>query len=555
MSANVRSLNDPLRGFQNVRAHALLKRWSEVTSTGGVIRWSLLGRAGGRRTLMHRGVGCRFAPFAQAMADMAAGSWDAIHLEFDVARHRVISRSEHLVLLPHDEALGLFSLRLRVGSIAKSWTPSTMIADNVGYMRHARATIRGLGIPPELFWRMGGTIETFRTRCFALLAGASDAVEVVRGHRSRIDDPLDAAGLRRLADGLHGWMLRNTNASGRTTYYLKGGDASRPDKNNAIRQFMATIVLHRAARRGLGGDSGIDTARRSLAFNLATFYQERDGIGMIVYRDQAKLGAAALAALAILEQEGRDGPRAAQLFALSAGIERLWQPDGSFRTFHLPPDRNDNQNFYPGEALLFLAELDARHPDPARRDRILRSLAWYRDWHRADPNPAFVPWHTRAALAMHRQTNEPFLAEHVFAMSDWLMAMQPDDVPYPDLRGRFYRPDRPDFGPPHVASTAVFLEGLLPAAALARRLGDVTRLGRYRRAIDKGLRSLREHQYHDALDLALVREPTSFAGGLRTNPFNSDVRVDNVQHALEALLQALEAPELALEPDAMEQAA
>ena len=76
----------------------------------------------------------------------------------------------------------------------------------------------------------------------------------------------------------------------------------------------------------------------------------------MLYDGSSKLGAAALALLAIVESPAR-AEYAKQEAGLKRTLEHLWMPNGSFRTFLIPADRNDNQNFYPGEALLAWARL------------------------------------------------------------------------------------------------------------------------------------------------------------------------------------------------------
>ena len=226
---------------------------------------------------------------------------------------------------------------------------------------------------------------------------------------------------------------------------------------------------------------------------------------------------------------------------MSNTVDTLWQPSGEFNTFLLPTDRHDNQNFYPGEALLFWATRLAREQggDPAR---FLRSFAFYRRWHRIHRNPAFVPWHTQAYYTALPVAGEDAgeLRDFIFEMNDWLLGMQQwETAPDPDLRGRFYNPRHPEYGPPHASSTGVYLEGLIDAFDLARREGDAARAGRYRLAILRGLRSLIQLQFRDEIDMYYVVQRERVLGGIRTEVYNNAIRVDNVQHGLMAILKIL----------------
>jgi hypothetical protein len=115
-------------------------------------------------------------------------------------------------------------------------------------------------------------------------------------------------------------------------------------------------------------------------------------------------------------------------------------------------------------------------------------------------------------------------------------------VPAPDLHGRFYDPRRKSFGPPHASSTAVYLEGLSEAFRLAQAAGEGVRALRYADAIWAGLRNLRQLQFRDAVDMAPYARRDRIAGAIRTEAYDNTVRVDNVQHALGAVLGLMALP-------------
>ncbi|HEX4416957.1 MAG TPA: hypothetical protein VH165_03615 [Kofleriaceae bacterium] len=259
---------------------------------------------------------------------------------------------------------------------------------------------------------------------------------------------------------------------------------------------------------------------------------------MIAYDGSAKLGATALAALAILEQQGVAGPDREALAALTRGIEALWQPDGAFQTFHYPAGRSGNENFYPGEALLYWAARWRTTGDSQLLQQFMTSFRHYRDWHRTNPNPAFIPWHTQAYTIVYRATLDPELRSFIFDMNDWLLCLQQgDEVEQPDLVGRFYDPDQPELGPPHASSTGVYLEGLADAHALAQDAHDERRTAAYAAALRAGIRNLRQLQFKDAADMFYITERDRVAGALRTNAYDNTIRIDNVQHGLMALLK------------------
>jgi hypothetical protein len=222
-------------------------------------------------------------------------------------------------------------------------------------------------------------------------------------------------------------------------------------------------------------------------------------------------------------------------------MDHLWQPDGAFRTFLLPPDRNDNQNFYPGEALLAWAMSLALQPDAALKDRFLKSFAHYKAWHLDNRNPAFIPWHTQAYYIYYHLEQKPELKDFVFTMNDWLLNMQKRSrVAYDDTLGRFFDPQNQQFGPPHASSTGAYLEGLIDAFRLAREVGDTARVESYRRSILLGLRDGMQLEFGDEIDMFYVSQREKVQGGLRTTVYDNAIRVDNVQHLLMALQKILQ---------------
>ena len=136
----------------------------------------------------------------------------------------------------------------------------------------------------------------------------------------------------------------------------------------------------------------------------------------------------------------------------------------------------------------------------------------------------------------------PELAEFIFTMNDWLVdnLQQWDSVrAWPDAMGQFHKPGA-GFGPPHASSTGVYLEGLSDAWALARELGDKQRQEKYRRAILRGLRGVIQLTFVSDLDLYYSAQRARLRGGVRSAVHDNEVRVDNVQHNLLAVMTILE---------------
>jgi hypothetical protein len=339
------------------------------------------------------------------------------------------------------------------------------------------------------------------------------------------------------------FLCRSVRSDGRMLYIYYPSRATEDLKrNNMIRQFMATVALSRTAR--FRDDTRIfDLAEKNIRFNLRKFYHSTGKLGCIEYDRKVKLGAVALAVLALLEHPKRTQFKR-QEQRLWAMIDYLWSDTGAFRTFFKPQGRNDVQNFYPGEALLAWSFLYEETREQQLLERFMKSMRYYREWHRQQPNPAFIPWHTQAYYKVHRITGEPELADFIFEMSDWLLAMSQwhHNALYADTLGRFHDPAHPEYGPPHASATGVYLEGLIDAFELARRLGDDERRERYRLAIVRGLRSVEQLTLRDDLDMFYlpVDAREAMRGGVRNTVYDNVVRIDNVQHNQMAILKILD---------------
>jgi hypothetical protein len=427
-----------------------------------------------------------------------------------------------------------------LGDQLERLAPSAMIATNRSFERALQLFCERHGLDRARFFDRGGTLDAFDARQVLIdLEGEPRVCTLFRGAPLVRPDEIDHPTVARMMPELGGWLAHNLAPDGRLTYAWWPSAGQAPEGDNTIRQFMATLALIRLAKR-TGRRADAERADRNLAANLRRFYLKIGDLGMIAYGGSAKLGAAALAALAILEAPSRARYQD-ELLALHAGVLALREPGGRFRTFHQPAQRDDNQNFYPGEALLYLASRLRSEPDPTLLARCLESAAFYGRWHLANRNPAFVPWHTRADAILYELSGEPWLCTFVFEMNDWLLPLQQwAEAPAPDFAGRFYDPAQPGFGPPHASSTGVYLEGLAEALRLADQAGDQARATAYRRAIWRGLRSLRQLQFKDHRDAFYIGQRERVLGGLRTEAYDNRIRVDNVQHALMALLALTE---------------
>ena len=447
-------------------------------------------------------------------------------------RHAVATELDRIALF--GVGRGILGVEIRSGDEVIRITPLEMIAENVGFRRvmndYAEAEQVSVG---EL--QAQERLFSFSAHQLLVAGGITNAAtELYRG--STLVDVRSGeewSHARALADGITSWMVRNLTHDGALPYAYWPSRETEPSADNAIRRFLAAWALARAGN--VRCDANLQRAAvRNLRHNLKRYFRATDdGLGIIDEGKWAKLGAAGLAGLAILESSSR-GEFDEELRLLAKATASLQDDEAGLRTFFFPPERDgENWNFYSGEGLLFCAE--------ARRQRVagapsLEQCAQIfercRKRHRARRNPAFVPWHTQACASLYEQTGRRELAEFALEMNDWLLPMQQWDGMPPDLRGRFYDPRRREFGPPHASSTGVYTESLAAAATIAGKLGDSRRSATYREGLRRGLRALRQLQFRDARDAFYVTNRDRVLGALRTETYDNRMRIDNAGHAL-----------------------
>ena len=421
--------------------------------------------------------------------------------------------------------------------------PTQMIATNRNLENTLEWVLKDAEIPIEEFMKEG-VLRVFTARQFIVRGAAKkEVVELVRG--TRLVDEEEAQGEDRVSDlarGIGRWMMANIDAEGALPYLYWPSAGKLTNADNAIRRFLATMALSRLAEVQSCAEMR-EAAVRNLRSNLRRYFRKiGDGKGAIVEPMGAKLGAAALGGLAILESPTPEA-FAEELTLLARGIHSLRDRENGFRTFHFPSQRDgENWNFYSGEALLFWAEARKRGLPWAPGDgECTEVFEACRRRHREMRNPAFIPWHTQACAGLFELTGVEEYRRFVFEMNDWLLAMQQWDEVEPEFRGRFCDARNPEYGPPHASSTGVYLEGLVDAAAMAEAYGRTGRAEVYRTAIARGVRSLRQLQFQDEYDMFYIVKRNKVRGALRTEIYDNAVRVDCAAHALLAATKILKA--------------
>ncbi len=436
---------------------------------------------------------------------------------------------------------GVKGIELSFNDSIEIYPPTYMIATNRSPKRvielyKKKHSLTDKQIENEVQFR---TFESYQL--LVELGKSPKTIIMERGNTFIPIEDVTKTNVQHTAESAAEWLTNNLHSNGRMTYKYWPSRGEESTANNMIRQWMATIALEKIAAENKS-EHLWELIEENIDYNLDNYFQYAGDFGIIKLNGKVKLGSLALAALTINEHPKRE-KWASQERALQKTINTLWQENGSFISFYEPWGRNDNQNFYPGEALLYWAVLYEKTNDQELLSRIMKSFRYYKNWHLQpqNRNPAFIPWHTQAYYLVWKQTKNEELKHFIFEMNDWLLAVQQwSGLQYPDIKGRFYNPKK-HYGPPHASATGVYLEGLVDAYKLADETDDLHRKTSYKKAILQGIRSVMQLQFTNEVDMFYISDTkrARVRGGIRTTVYNNQIRCDNVQHNLIALLKVL----------------
>ncbi len=333
------------------------------------------------------------------------------------------------------------------------------------------------------------------------------------------------------------WLKNNFREKGLWRYIYQPSTDTFPSKNNSLRQLMASRV---AAEQAHHDSEFKNIHRENLNFIFDHWYiEESNRLGYIYYNSKSKLGSNAML-LRTLSFSPFYPEFEAEAEKTAAGIISLINDDGSFNPWFIEPNYEYDSDylltFYSGEAILALVDYYERSQNPKILEKAIQVQDFYLDQYieKLEKNyyPAYVPWHTQSLNKLYKITNDQKYANAIFTLNDKLLEIF-DRTNYP---GRFYNPNTPQYGTPHVASDAVYTEGLAYALEIAQLTGDDQRAKNYRKAITLAVDNLTSLQYcyEESISAEIAQKA---CGGFRYRVDDERIRVDNVQHAIDAYIK------------------
>jgi hypothetical protein len=328
------------------------------------------------------------------------------------------------------------------------------------------------------------------------------------------------------------WIKNNFRDKGLWQYMYEPSTDQFSTRNNEIRQLMTSVLAAKYA----GKDSIFSVYhKKNLEFIFKFWYKENQGLGYVQYDGKSKLGGNAMFLRALVHSPVYSS-YVAQAKKLAMGIISLIQEDGSFVPWFRAPayefDPDYLLTFYSGEAILALLEYYEKSGDAIALSAATKVQNFYLQRYVDDLEqnyyPAYVPWHSLSLNKLYRITSEKRYLEAILVLNDELLKIL-DKKQFP---GRFYNPEYPQYGTPHTSSDGVYTEGLIYAYEAAGILGNKKKADEYYQAMQLASMHLIKAQYQS--DLAKIH------GGIRINEDDARIRLDNVQHTVDAFDKILE---------------
>lgn len=335
------------------------------------------------------------------------------------------------------------------------------------------------------------------------------------------------------------YLVRHQRPDGNFDYEVDPTKDRLLDGYNLLRHAgscYALFELHRAT----GDPRYLEAGRRGVEALLRHARGPRDDDSdadfeaIVSPGEEAKLGGAALAILAMVEHQRVSGD--ARWLGRSGRLARFLldqqRENGSFASkyFYGAPDPKPFVSiYYPGEAILALSRLHRLDGDSRWLEAARRGADYLIDGRDAGKATADLPhdhWLLMALAELDDLVGDPRYAAHGARIAEAILGAQRTASDRLDWIGTFY-------DPPRSTPTATRAEALVAMHHLALRTGRETRP--YVGALMRMAAFQRRCQL--AVDNALyLPRPDRALGGFRRSLTRWEIRIDYVQHNVSALL-------------------
>jgi hypothetical protein len=282
----------------------------------------------------------------------------------------------------------------------------------------------------------------------------------------------------------------------------------------------------------------LKAAQRAAKFlrNRIKPYKDQKNVLCVVEQGKIKLGAVALALVALAKQAEVTGDRSALTVArgLARYIQQSQRSSGEFISSRRYPDGEPTaftSEYFPGESILGLLRLYARDRRKTWLDSAekgARYLIQVRDRDRSTAQLPHDHWLLYALKELYGFRPRRLYFQHSMRICRSITQSQHRRPRYPDHLGSYYRT-------PRTTPTATRTEGLLAAYRLARKIGTKKQATSIRDTIYLNVAFQLQTQLLGESVLYL-EDPARSLGGFRESLTLYPVRIDYVQHNLSSLL-------------------
>lgn len=421
---------------------------------------------------------------------------------------------------------GLEGFSVRGDGIVRTISPAELALKNQSVVAVLKSMVESIGhVPREASLSRRRSVHWYESKSGLPLVSLRRGMTFVSAANVTTES-VDAA-IVSLTD----YLVQRLRSDGTFAYEYEPAAEKYSDRDNPVHQAGAMWALTVSAKRL--PRSTIKTAADRAAGRLREKVTKLAGVpsASFVRTNDDKNPSAVTAQMLLAMLNGE--PDAEMLDRLVAGLLWLQRSDGEFATAFPPAKRFPREHVYPSVTLLALAEAYKRQPSKNILTAFNRAFESYQKMLAERGDVEAVAWAIRPFARMAAVSNRAEFAEFAMRLADHLVARQLDasNCRWHELHGGIVATSNQL---PR-ATTAICLSALVEAHAAAKKFGDERRAESYRKAAMAAGRFVMQLQFRKP-EAYFLRLPEEAVGGIRSSVADSRIRIENIQHALLALI-------------------
>lgn len=332
-------------------------------------------------------------------------------------------------------------------------------------------------------------------------------------------------------------LLNNINHKGIFNYHYNIKNNIYDNKNNEIRQFLASRIL---AELSNNNDLLKEIHKKNLDFIFKNRYFEKWNYWYIKYNNKSKIWANSLIIRVLIYSPFFDNYKN-KIEKLINWIYLLQENNWKLKPWLIEPNYKYNENylmyFYSWETILTFLELYEKTWNVEYYNFAKKSQDYYYNEYITNIYlnyyPAYVPWHTFSMSKFFEITKEKKYLDAIFLMNDKLIELQDNNINSKTF-WRFFKTWFEKYWTPHSSSDSIYTESLIYAYDIANKTNNYSKKNNYSITINNSLTNLSNLQY-SSIDNSFKLNSEKYLWWLKTNINNLNIRVDNNTHFIDML--------------------